>query len=407
MLKSIVQLRRHFGDLIDYWRAFRREEQTDLRVVKVDSESYRVAARQLHAAVYLSRNFVEDREVVGGFLSLKIDPYHFHSQYFIVLDKKTGNLVATARQIEARRSRRHNSFAMFTRTPLYKRAVKLITRYDPLDCVEISGLAKHRGVSKIAPLLLYRAMWQHSIERQHKLWLLVCDYHLFARLKLLFGPAIQKVGPITFYLGSNSVPAILKLTSSIQAIERAIDNAAWYQRWLRRRVAQFMLKGINADLISEKEYKALISINKKYHLLTDGERTKKLALRIKLRLVAIGLLLIYTLIRFVAVRSFLEGYGVNAWVFLVIDSVTAIFYVIGVEKLILFVMRKSESRRSLPRLIFWAAVTAGAFSAPYAYIYLASKELPVSLGIGLGIVVLLLLVNAVGILLRRIKRSKQ
>lgn len=406
MLRSLTRLRKHFRDLIDYWYAFQNDDQAALRVFEVDSESYRIAARRLHAAVYLSRNFVEERDVADGFLSLKIDPYHSHSQYFIVVDKKTGELVATSRQVKARRSRGYNSFAMFTHTPLYKRAIKLITRHDPLDCVEISGLAKHRGVSKIAPLLLYRAMWQHSIERQHKLWLLLCDYRLFARLKLLFGPAIQKVGPVTFYLGSDSVPASLRLTSSIRDLERAIDNAAWFQRWLRRRTVQFMLKGINVELLSEKERKALISINKKYHLFNDGGKTKKPSLRIKLRLAAIGLLLAYSLARFVAVRSLLEGYGVNAWIFLIVDSITAIFYVIGVEKLILFAVKKNESRQSWPLLIFWTLVTAVAFAAPYAYIYSASKELPTSLGIGMGIIILLLLVNATVTLLRRI-RSKQ
>jgi hypothetical protein len=268
MLNSFIKLRRHFRDLIDYWRAFRRNEQTDLKVVEVDSEDYRLAARRLHAAVYLSKKFVEEKDVVNGLLSLRVDPYHFHSQYFVVVDKKSGHLVATARQIKARRYRGHNSFAMFTHTPLYKRATKLITRHDPVDCVEISGLAKYRGVSKLAPLLLYRAMWQHSLEQRHKLWLLACDYRLFARLKLLFGPAIQKAGPVTFYLGSNSVPAVLKINSSIRALGRAIDNAAWHQRWLRRRVAKFMLKGIELDLLSENERRALIAIDKKYNLFS-------------------------------------------------------------------------------------------------------------------------------------------
>jgi hypothetical protein len=127
-------------------------------------------------------------------------------------------------------------------------------------------LAKQRGVSRLAPLLLYRAMWQHSLEQRHKLWLLACDYRLFARLKLLFGPAIQKAGPVTFYLGSDSVPAVLKLTSSIRAMGRAIDNASWHQRWLRRRVAKFMLKGISIDLLSDNERKALVALNKKYKL---------------------------------------------------------------------------------------------------------------------------------------------
>lgn len=266
MLNSLNRLRRHFRDLLDYWRAFRRNEHTQFKVIKVSTEDYLLAAKKLHADVYLYRNFVEEKDIVNGLLSPKIDPYHPHSQYFVVIDKRTGRLVATARQIYEHRGKRHRSFAMFNHTPLYRRATKLITKYDPGLCVEISGLAKHKGVSKLAPLLLYRAMWQYSLEQGHELWLLASDVRLFIRLKLLFGPAIRKAGPVTFYLGSDVVPAVLKVQSSIRFLGRAIDNAAWYQRWLRRRVARFMLKGISPELLSERERRALAKINRKYKL---------------------------------------------------------------------------------------------------------------------------------------------
>ncbi|HSE60743.1 MAG TPA: hypothetical protein VLA88_00440 [Candidatus Saccharimonadales bacterium] len=263
MPQSISRLQKHLRDLIDYWRAFRRQEYTELKVHKVNTDDYITAARKLHAEVYLDRKFVKPKDIVNGFLTSKIDSYYKHSQYFVVTNKKTGAIIATARQINAINSKGHNSFAMFKHTPLYKRSIKLITRHDPVDCVEISGLAKHRGVSKIAPLLLYRAMWQHSVEQKHKLWLLACDYRLFVRLKLLFGPAIQKAGRASYYLGSNSVPAILNVPTSLRAMNRAVSGATFYERWLRRRVTRFMLNGLDESLLSESERKALAELRKK------------------------------------------------------------------------------------------------------------------------------------------------
>ena len=128
-----------------------------------------------------------------------------------------------------------------------------------------------------------------------------------------------------------------------------------------------------------------------------------MTLRLKLRYIAIASLLVYTVIRFFLVRSVLEGYGVNAWLFLAIDASTAIFYVIGIEHLIIALKGREFHWR---RFIFWAAVTFVAFGAPYAYIYASSRELPPSLGVGIGVIIAVLLLNAIFGIWRRIRRQK-
>lgn len=261
MTRYITKLWHRLRDLIDYLRAFRKNEQIDLHVTKVTTKDYLVAAKKLHADVYLYRKFITEKDVKDGFIKAQLDPYSNHSQYFVVLDKKNKNIIATARQIQVRGAKGHDSFAMMLHTPLYMRAQRAIRRYAPEDCVEISGLAKYRGVSKLAPLLLYRQMWQHSIENHHKLWLLACDVKLFLRLKLLFGPAIQRAGPVTFYLGSDVVPAMLKIDSSIRAMHKAILRANAFERPLRYRVARFILKDVPTSILSPQEAKALEAIN--------------------------------------------------------------------------------------------------------------------------------------------------
>lgn len=260
MLKHLKRIRYHIRDFIDYLRAFRRNEHTNLVVTKVDRDDYLTAAKRLHAEVYLYRNFITNKDVRDGVIVPRVDPYQPHSQYFVVLNKKSTRIIATARQIQAKKAKGHQSFAMVTHTRLYERAQKTILRYPAVDCVEISGLAKHRGVSKLAPLLLYRAMLNHSIDQEHKLWLLACDVKLYIRLKLLFGPAIQKAGPATFYLGSNVVPAILRLETCIQDMHKALEKGNIFERMLRYRVARFILKGVPENKLSQRELKALHEI---------------------------------------------------------------------------------------------------------------------------------------------------
>lgn len=122
--------------------------------------------------------------------------------------------------------------------------------------------------------------------------------------------------------------------------------------------------------------------------------------RTKIRSAAIALSLGYTVVRVLMVQATLAGYGVNPWVFMAIDAVCGVVYVLGIEQLIVAM----RSAKSWQHALLWSLATAAAFAAPYMYLFLASRELPLAFGIGLGVVVALLLANAVLSFRRRVKQ---
>jgi len=125
-------------------------------------------------------------------------------------------------------------------------------------------------------------------------------------------------------------------------------------------------------------------------------------LRQKIRFTAVGILLVYSVIRFVFVGATLSGYGINPWIFLTIDIATTVTYVIGVEMLVVSLMAKRGY--PLPKTIGWGSLAAMSFVLPYLYLFLGGKELPISLMFGLGFIVLLLLVSAILSILRQVRR---
>lgn len=128
-----------------------------------------------------------------------------------------------------------------------------------------------------------------------------------------------------------------------------------------------------------------------------------MTIRQRLRTIAIVSILLYTIVRFFFVKLTLESYGVNSWIFLVIDAGTGILYVIGIEHLITLVGQKSANWRTL---FLWAGVTAISFAAPYVYIYVWSRELPAGIVWGLGVIILFLLVNAIFRLRQRMRQVR-
>jgi hypothetical protein len=270
----LAKLGYRLRDVLDYLRAFRKDEDFNLKIAEVDGDDYLVAAKKLHAKIYLERGFVKARDVVDGMISPNADPHQLHSKYFVVIDPRTSRLIATSRQIQIREGKGHNSFAMMRQANLYKRGLKLIRKHRPEQTIEISGLAKERGVTKIAPLMLYRAMWHHSLRTKHTLWLLACDVRLFVRLKLLFGTSIQKIGRVTPYYGGDVVPAVLMVQDSITKMKISLARANFWEKPLRHRIARFMLTGVPVDALSARERRSLEAIVKTYHPFYSSVRIK-------------------------------------------------------------------------------------------------------------------------------------
>jgi hypothetical protein len=274
MPKYIAKLRYKLRDLIDYLRAFQKAEYSNFKVLEIDSEDYLIVAKKLHAKVYLDRGFIREQDVINGIINPAADPHQKHSKYFAVIDVKRSRMVATARQIELRPGRGHSSFAMVKQANLYARGLKMIRKHNPANSIEVSGLAKERGVSKIAPLLLYRAMWHRSIREGHTLWLMASDVRLFIRLKLLFGKSIIKVGRVTPYYGGNVVPSVMRVQESISDLKRSLDDTPFFERPLRHRIVRFMLNGLPVESLNAKERRALEQLIKDYHPFYSGIRVK-------------------------------------------------------------------------------------------------------------------------------------
>jgi hypothetical protein len=276
MTRYLAKLYYRLRDIIDYLRAFRKDENSSFRVEEVVDDNYLIAAKKLHARVYLDRGFVSEKDIVDGLLTSRADPHQKHSRYFVVIDIRKSRIVATARQIELRQGYGHSSFAIVGRADLYKRARKLLKKHVPAKIIEISGLAKERGVSKIAPLLLYRAMWHRSLREGHTLWLLACDVRLFIRLKLLFGSSISKLGRVTPYYGGDIVPAMLNVQSSITDLGKSLGRANFFEKPLRHHIVRFMLNDIPIERLNEKERDALKKIVKTYKPFYSSIRINKL-----------------------------------------------------------------------------------------------------------------------------------
>ncbi|HEV2412855.1 MAG TPA: hypothetical protein VGS28_03550 [Candidatus Saccharimonadales bacterium] len=239
---------------------FKDYEHNTLEVIRTDRADYIESARRLQAEVYLKRNFVAPSDIEGGVLSSKADPYAHHSQYFVVIDRHTKEIVATARQIRADKKKGISSFPIVGHVNLYIRAQHMLSKHRPEECVEISALAKQYNASSFAPLLLYRAMWHHSLVERDKIWFMACDPRLYERLRLLFGPAIQKAGPVTAYPGADVVPAILKVGSSLRELERALRKEPHSETKVRRRAIQFLLHGLPTETLSRAERQAYESL---------------------------------------------------------------------------------------------------------------------------------------------------
>lgn len=124
--------------------------------------------------------------------------------------------------------------------------------------------------------------------------------------------------------------------------------------------------------------------------------------RVKLRTIAIALSLGYTVVRVTVVHATLAGYGINPWVFFLIDAITGILYVLGIEQLILAMDRRRKASGS--KILVWSIIAIASFALPYLYLFTASRELPLGFTIGLGIIVLLFLVNALLSFGRRVYR---
>jgi hypothetical protein len=202
-------------------------------------------AKRLHASVYLERKFVSPEHVTEeGHLSKTADPHQTHSYYFAVVSKGSAKIIAVSRQIEHTGDKYLRSFPILEKAEIYERYKTYIAKCPADMIVEISGLAKQRGTSQVAPLLLYRAMWQRSLRLNHGLWLMACDVRLYERLKLMFGPAIVQIGKVTTYQGGDVIPALVRPAQALTELKHFTHQKAYLNKKMRKGIYTFFSEGL-------------------------------------------------------------------------------------------------------------------------------------------------------------------
>lgn len=218
---SIKKIKRRLKDSYLYWRLLSNTSiakyYTTAKLGPEDVDDMR-AAKRLHAAVYLSRGFIDHSEVREGMIHDVSDPHQHHSQYFVV--KRGEEVVGVARQITYKgMGSHHESFPVLDKAILHERSRRRILATHPQEITEISALVKKSGESALVPLLLYRELWKHSLHTKHRIWIMACDVRLYQRLKVLFGPTLTKIGQRTPYQGGDVIPASLNIAAAVRYVE--------------------------------------------------------------------------------------------------------------------------------------------------------------------------------------------
>lgn len=202
--------------------------QTQFAAVMVESDELLHHAKRLHADTYVRHGYFDPTDINdSGHIHHDKDPYQHHAQYFAVVDNE-GDVVAVARQIHHQTG--STSLPVFDHLKLDKEYRHL----HPSQIVELSAFAKRPGADSRALILLFREMLKHSKDRQHRYWLMAVDTTVYARLKTLFGPVIRKIGPETFYLGSNVVPAEIDIDMAPRYLKQGYRRTVPPLRNLRK-----------------------------------------------------------------------------------------------------------------------------------------------------------------------------
>lgn len=237
--KKIVRLLR---DYVRFQRLFSQNNSGGYHAYALDETHTSILeeAKRLHASEYLLRNFVLPEDIHDGIIHEKSDPHQTHSTYFVV--EKNQTVVALVRLIKYKgKGPAKESFPVLNHAYIYPRSLRRIDDLRPEQIVEVSALVKKRGESSIATMMLYAQITHYVIRHRHRLFIMACDLRLYERLKILFGPAMTKIGRQTPYQGADVMPIAIDVYSGLQYIKTAA-NKARHPLSVRRQAAAYILK---------------------------------------------------------------------------------------------------------------------------------------------------------------------
>ena len=114
-------------------------------------------------------------------------------------------------------------------------------------------------------------------------------------------------------------------------------------------------------------------------------------------------IVLFTLGRLVVAAETLRSYGLNIWVFGIIDLVTAVPYAVGIAKVVEgFLDHKPRSTS------WWGVIACASFLAPYLYILWVGKDVhfPPIVYVVLGLLIAIFGGNAIRGIMRKIKVAR-
>jgi N-acyl-L-homoserine lactone synthetase len=145
----------------------------------------------------------------------------------------------------------------------------VIEKTDPSTIAEVSGLVKEPGESSVAVYMLYRAMWQYSLTKNIRLWLMSSDERLYNRLTAVFGDKITRIGPGGYFKGHQVVPVMLDIQGSLDRLLVLGSRRHIIQRNLQRYLIKFFLRGLPARVITDSHHQMLKSARVDARILSD------------------------------------------------------------------------------------------------------------------------------------------
>jgi hypothetical protein len=388
--RSLRRVTRFFRDLHAYWRLFTGDGKHGQYVVsRVADDDYKTLkqAKELHAQTYLYRGFVDRSDVKKGIIHEKSDPHQLHADYFVV--KNRGKVVAVARQITYKGDGDHRaSFPTLDQAVIYNRSRVHLSKIDPRHIVEISALVKKRGESQMVPLMLYRELWRHSLGK-HKVWVMACDVRLYERLKIVAGPAVRHIGRRSSYKGGDVMPVMLEPHTALGVFMKRAHTRVPFRRVMNRYILKFFVQDCPPQ--------ALTSIDARR--LEQALAHRSVNFFGKWELLWIVLVFGYSVARSLLVAATLRQYGINPYVFFIIDVGTATLYA-SAQVMALRALRE----RHLVKFAAWLGVVLVWFVAPYGYLMLSGRSMPVYVYAVIGVWFLLFAVIAVYNFLRRTRQ---
>jgi hypothetical protein len=355
---------RSLRDFYAYWRLFTgRGAGKDYWVgpVAADDTPTLLQAKRLHAAIYLSIGFIDHTDIRDGIMHAKSDPHQLHADYFIV--KHHEEVVAVARQIVYKGvGPHHESFPSLKKTDIYARSQRAIEKIPATSIVEISALVKKRGESPVVPLILYREMWRHSLQQHHKLWVMACDVRLYERLRVLFGPAMRVMGKKTYYMGSDTIPAMLEPHAGLRYLMKRARTIIPIKREVRRHILMFFVQDSPPEAFYALDKRQLVKMN----ILINSTDTIG-----KWGWAWVAVVVAYSIARSLFVGVTLTQYGVDPFVFLAIDLATAVVFAYAQVRSLRYLLAHNFGHAAL-----WLLVVLFGFAAPYVYLLSYGGVLP-------------------------------